>query len=116
MFQATSATTPDEYIEALEEPRRGQIRRLDEMIRRVAPDLERHIQSGMLAYGSYHYRYATGREGDWFPIGLASRKGYISLRYGEQRRRVSGRVLQGAPAQGRYRSELRPHQAAGGRG
>ena len=79
MFQTTSATTPEEYIEALEEPRRSQVRRLDELIRRVAPDLERHIQSGMLAYGSYHYRYATGREGDWFPIGVASRKGYISL-------------------------------------
>jgi uncharacterized protein DUF1801 len=33
----------------------------------------------MLAYGRYHYRYASGREGDWFRIGLASQKRYISL-------------------------------------
>ena len=33
----------------------------------------------MLAYGSYHYRSASGREGDWFLIGLASNKRYISL-------------------------------------
>ena len=33
----------------------------------------------MLAYGRYHYRYKTGREGDWQTIGLASRKNYISL-------------------------------------
>ena len=33
----------------------------------------------MLGYGSHHYRYASGREGDWFLIGLASQKRYISL-------------------------------------
>jgi hypothetical protein len=33
----------------------------------------------MLAYGRYRYRYASGREGEWFPIGLASNKRYISL-------------------------------------
>ena len=45
----------------------------------MAPDLEPRIQSGMLAYGTYRYRYSTGREGEWFPIGLASQKRYISL-------------------------------------
>ena len=33
----------------------------------------------MLGYGSYHYVYASGREGDWPILGLASRKRYISL-------------------------------------
>ena len=33
----------------------------------------------MLAYGRWHYEYATGREGDWFRIGIASNKNYISL-------------------------------------
>jgi hypothetical protein len=75
----TAVTSPDEYIEALEEPRRTQIRELDELITTTAPQLERHVQSGMLAYGRYHYRYASGREGDWFRIGLASQKRYISL-------------------------------------
>jgi hypothetical protein len=79
MFKTTTATTPDEYIEAIEEPRRGQIRELHELIRATTPDLEPHIESGMLAYGSYHYRYASGREGDWAPVALASNKRYISL-------------------------------------
>jgi hypothetical protein len=79
MFKTTTATTPAEYIDALEEPRRSDVRRLHELIRRTAPDLDPHIASGMLAYGNYHYRYASGREGDWFPIGLASQKRYISL-------------------------------------
>lgn len=79
MFKTTDTTSPDEYIEALEEPRRAQVRELHELIRREAPTLEPHIASGMLAYGRYHYRYASGREGDWFLIGLASQKRYISL-------------------------------------
>ena len=75
----STATTPEEDIEALEEPRRSDVRHLHELIRRVAPDLEPRIQSGHLAYGTYRYRYASGREGEWPPIGLASQKRYISL-------------------------------------
>lgn len=71
--------TPREYIAQLEEPRRSDIARLDKLIRKAAPKLEPHIASGMLAYGPFHYTYASGREGDWFRIGVASNKAYISL-------------------------------------
>ncbi|MBK1876908.1 DUF1801 domain-containing protein [Pelagicoccus mobilis] len=33
----------------------------------------------IVGYGSYHYRYATGREGDWFRIGVSPRKQYLSI-------------------------------------
>ncbi len=70
----------DEYIEGIEDPaRRADIEALDRMIREEAPDLDRHIRSGMLAYGTYQYRYATGREGEAGVIALASQKRYISL-------------------------------------
>jgi Domain of unknown function (DU1801) len=71
--------TPDQYIAGLDEPRRTEVGRLDALIQRTAPQLERYVGSGMLAYGRYHYRYASGREGDTALIGLASRKQYISL-------------------------------------
>jgi hypothetical protein len=71
--------TPEEYIAALPEPRRDDVRLLHDLIRREAPELEPHLRSGMLGYGSYHYRYDSGREGDWFVVGLASRKAYVSL-------------------------------------
>jgi hypothetical protein len=32
-----------------------------------------------IGYGSYHYRYASGREANWFPIGLTDNKQYVSL-------------------------------------
>jgi hypothetical protein len=70
---------PDEYIEALDEPRRRDIRRLHELIRGIAPELEPRAESGGLAYGTYRFRYADGRYGEFARIGLASRKRYISL-------------------------------------
>ena len=43
------------------------------------PDLDPHVDSGMLGYGPFHYRYASGREGDASLLGLSSRKRHISL-------------------------------------
>ena len=37
------------------------------------------VQNGILGYGPFHYRYASGREGDACRISLASNKSYISL-------------------------------------
>ncbi len=67
------------YLARLKEPRRGEIAALDELIRKTAPKLTPFILNGMLAYGPYHYKYASGREGDWARIALASNKSYISL-------------------------------------
>jgi hypothetical protein len=69
----------DEFIETLEEPRRREIRRLHELITSAAPDLPATFDGTMLGYGPFHYRYATGREGDTFLLSLASRKQHISL-------------------------------------
>jgi hypothetical protein len=70
------------YIDSLPEPRRGQIARLHAVIAAAVPQLEAKVwdYSGQLiGYGTYHYKGRSGREGDWFLIGLANRKSYISL-------------------------------------
>jgi uncharacterized protein YdhG (YjbR/CyaY superfamily) len=71
--------TPEEYIDALDEPRRSEIAELDALIRETAPGLEPHFDRGMIGYGTYHYKYDSGREGDAAIIGLSSRARYISL-------------------------------------
>jgi hypothetical protein len=35
--------------------------------------------SNMVGYGSYHYTYASGREGDWFLTGFSPRKQNLTL-------------------------------------
>ena len=73
------AASPDDYIAALAEPRRSEVRRLHELIRRAAPHLEPTVEFKMLGYGKFHYRYASGREGDTALIGVADNKQAISL-------------------------------------
>ena len=73
------ASSPEEYLAQLEEPRRGEVAALDALIRKTAPHLKPFVQMGILAYGPYHFKYASGREGDWFQIGVASNKNAISL-------------------------------------
>ena len=72
-------TTPAEYIAAVDDARRADIAALDALIRAHAPDLEPVIMGGMLGYGPFHYRYASGREGDACKLSVASNASYISL-------------------------------------
>lgn len=79
MFKPTLAKTPEEYIEMIEEPRKTEIKKLHDFIQNAVPSLKPYIISGMIGYGTYHYKSKSGSEGDWFIIGLASQKNYISV-------------------------------------
>lgn len=76
------AKTREEYFKAAGE-REEALRKVDEIIKSAAPDLKPFMLSGMslnmLAYGPFHYRYKSGREGDWAVIALANQKNYMSL-------------------------------------
>jgi hypothetical protein len=76
--------TPDEFLAALPEERRDTMTTLHKAIRKAVPKLAPTIMSGMgpspiIGYGKYRYRSASGREGDWFLIGLAAGKSNYSL-------------------------------------
>lgn len=77
--QLSNVSTPEEYIAAVGEKRGADIAALHQLIRKHAPELKPFIQIGILAYGPYHYKYASGREGDWFRLGIANNASYISL-------------------------------------
>jgi hypothetical protein len=79
MFKPTSATSPEDYIAQIDEPRRSDIQTLHDLIRQEVPQLEPFMLYGMIGYGPHHYKYASGREGDWSRLALASQKNYISL-------------------------------------
>ncbi|HVT73332.1 MAG TPA: DUF1801 domain-containing protein [Lacunisphaera sp.] len=81
MPSKTKPATPTEYLAALSEPRRTELKSLDAAIRQAAPKLKPHVAySGtMIGYGPYHYKYASGREGDCPIVAISSRAQYISL-------------------------------------
>lgn len=74
-----NVTTAVEYLAALGDDRRPDIAALDAVIRRHAPTLEPVIMGGTLGYGPFHYRYASGREGDACTLSIASNASYILL-------------------------------------
>ncbi len=69
----------DDFIASLPEERREIVGRVHRAITEAVPDLDVRMWGKFIGYGAYHYRYASGREGDWFPIGLANNKRYVSL-------------------------------------
>ena len=71
--------TPAEYIASVDDKRRPDIAALDALIRKHAPTLEPVIMGGMLGYGPFHYRYASGREGDACKLSIANNVSHISL-------------------------------------
>lgn len=79
MFKDLKVKSPEEYIEGLSEPRKSEILKLHNLIRKTVPNLKPYIETGMLGYGKFHYKSKSGREGDWAIIGLASQKNYISI-------------------------------------
>lgn len=74
-----TAKTPEEYLAQVDESRRADVAALDKLIRKAAPKLEPVIQNGLLGYGPFHYKYASGREGDACRLSIASNAQYISL-------------------------------------
>jgi hypothetical protein len=79
MFKPNTSKTPEEYIDKIDEPRRSDILELHKLIIKTVPKFKPFMISGMIGYGSYHYKYPSGREGDWSIVSLASQKNYISL-------------------------------------
>ena len=79
MLKPTGATSPEDYIAQIDEPRRSEIQQLHDLIRETVPELEPHIEAGMLGYGTYYYKYASGRELDWMLTGFSPRKANITL-------------------------------------
>ena len=72
----------DALIDGLDEPRRSQMRHLHEVILGALPGIDVTVYDyggQVIGYGSYDYTNSKGPAGRWFSVGLASRKGYISL-------------------------------------
>jgi hypothetical protein len=78
----TRPTTADvtAFLEAVEHPvRRADALALDALFRKVTGWQPRLWGPSMVGYGSYHYVYASGREGDMLATGFAPRKANLSI-------------------------------------
>jgi hypothetical protein len=77
--KATDASVAD-FIEGLDgEARRGDCRALIALMQETTGAEPKLWGTGIIAFGNTHYRYASGREGDWFVLGFAPRKASLTL-------------------------------------
>ena len=70
----------NEFLDAVENPRRREdSRRVLELMREVTGEPPKMWGSSIVGFGSYHYRYASGREGDWMLTGFSPRKQNLTI-------------------------------------
>ena len=96
-----SQTSPDEFLASLADGVREDMTTLDAEIARVMTGHERVLWEGtfwggteqhIIGYGVYGYKDSKGKEGEWFVVGLAAQKHYLT-------------VYVNAVADGKYMSE-----------
>ena len=68
------------FINAIEDPQQKKdARKVASMMRKATGKRAKMWGPSIVGYGSYHYRYASGREGDFMITGFAPRKNMLSL-------------------------------------
>ena len=77
--QPTNASVKD-YIAAIEEETKKQdALQLAALMQKITQAPPKMWGTSIVGFGHYHYKYKSGREGDWFLTGFAPRKTAISL-------------------------------------
>lgn len=68
------------YVAAIEDDeRRKDCKALAAMMKRVTGSAGKMWGPSIVGFGSYHYKYASGHEGDTCMVGFSPRKGDISI-------------------------------------
>jgi hypothetical protein len=69
-----------DFVDAIkDEQQRKDCRTVSRIMKRITKANPKMWGPGMVGFGSYHYKYASGREGDWFLTGFAPRKQNLTL-------------------------------------
>ena len=69
-----------QYLNAIDDAQRKKdCLSIHQMMQKVTGHEGSMWGDSMVGYGSYHYKYESGREGDWFLAGFSNRKQSISI-------------------------------------
>ena len=70
----------EDFINTVEhEGKRKDAFEILEMMKTITKEQPRMWGTSIVGFGDVHYKYASGREGDWFKVGFSPRKANISL-------------------------------------
>ncbi len=77
--KATKASVM-KFLKGIEnEQRRADGLKMLELMLKITKREAKMWGSSMVGFGSYHYKYASGREGDWFLTGFSPRKNDLTV-------------------------------------
>jgi hypothetical protein len=69
-----------EFLNSIEDPRRrSDAKKVAAIMRRVTGKRARIWGTSIVGYGKYHYKYASGREGDFMLVGFSPRKRNLAV-------------------------------------
>ncbi len=68
-----------EFLNQTDEKRKDDVLRIHKMMEEISGEKGKMWGSSIVGYGSYHYKYASGQEGDWMLLGFSPRKQNITL-------------------------------------
>lgn len=70
----------DEFLKKVENPnKREECYEILNLMREITQEEPRMWGDSIVGFGSYHYRYASGLEGDWFLTGFSPRKQNLTI-------------------------------------
>lgn len=69
-----------EFLESISDPqRRADCFTLVAMLKKATKAEPKMWGDSIVGFGDIHYKYESGREGDWFPVGFSPRKQAITV-------------------------------------
>lgn len=77
--RATQTSVADFLAGIADEKRRADCAALIELFQKTTTFEPRMWGETIVGFGDYHYRYESGREGDWFYAGFSPRKAAMTL-------------------------------------
>ena len=73
-------TSVEKYLNSIDnEQRKGDCLKIYELMKEITQEDGAMWGDSIVGFGSYHYKYESGREGDWFLTGFSNRKQSISI-------------------------------------
>jgi len=75
-----TAKSVPEFLEQIEDPgRNADCLALTRMMERLTRSVPRMWGDSIVGFGTYQYKYASGREGEWFLAGFSPRKQNLTI-------------------------------------
>jgi len=70
----------EEFLQSIENEQREKDSLIVlDMMKKISKSQPRMWGNSIIGFGNYHYKYASGREGDWFLTGFSPRKNALTL-------------------------------------